>query len=213
MALPIDNGFPGQVLSFAAAKNSLDEGKTREESNRLNAQAEATRHFINALGTLSDYAQSLPGEVQIMEALDHALACVIEATWADDGALLIRDDASGDLIFALVQGETPKKKLLWRRVPAGRGVAHWAASHKRATIVNNTINDERFYKGIDAENNFCTRSILAAPLLNGEETIGVLEIINKKDGQFFSLSDQNHLTILARLATALLTQLRQSQPG
>ncbi|MDH3314403.1 MAG: GAF domain-containing protein [Gammaproteobacteria bacterium] len=211
MALPSDDGFYGQVLSFAAAKNSLDEGKTREEFHRLNAQAEATRHFINALGTLSDYGQDPPGEVEVMEALDHALACVIKATWAYDGALLISDDSSGDLIFALVQGEMPKTNLLWRRVPAGRGVAHWAASHKRATIVNNTVNDERFYKGIDAAINFCTRSILAVPLLNGDETIGVLEIINKKDGQFFSLSDQNHLTIMARLATTLLTQLRENQ--
>lgn len=211
MALPNDNGFSARVLSFAAAKNSLDENKTREDFHRLNAQAEATRHFINALGTLSDYGQDLPGEVEVMEALDQALACVIKATWADDGALLIRDDASGDLVFALVQGEMRKKNLLWRRVPAGRGVAHWAASHKRATIVNNTLSDERFYKGIDAASNFSTRSILAAPLLSGNETIGVFEIINKKDGQFFSLSDQNHLTIMARLAMVLLTQLRESQ--
>ena len=211
VALPEEIGASARVLSFAAAKEAVAEDDHRALFDRLNAHAEASRRFINALERLSQYASSACSEAEIMDAIDEALCCAIQALRASDGALLVKDDSSDDLIFALVQGERSKEKLLWKRVPAGRGVAHWSARHRRPTIVNNTINDERFYSGIDAAYGFRTRSIVAAPLLEGDEALGVIEVINKKDGEYFSFSDQNHLTIMARLASVLLVQLRDRQ--
>lgn len=215
MALSQEIQPSGKVLSFAAAKTPAEEGEHRgehrDEFDRLNAQAEANWRFLNALATLALCQKNPDGEAEVMDALDQALVCVIEATGASDGALLVMDDASGDLIFTLVHGDTPKNRLLWRRVPAGRGVAHWAAEHRHATIVNNTSDDERFYSGIDAASGYRTRSIVAAPLLDGEKVIGVVEALNKNSGEFFSLSDQNHLTVMAYLGSTLLIQLRDRQ--
>lgn len=211
MALPTEIGASARVLSFPASKEAAADDDHRAIFDRLNARAEASRCFINALNRLSTYAGSGRSEADVMEAVDQALSCAIDALRASDGALLVKDDASEDLIFALVQGKQSKEKLLWRRVPAGRGVAHWSVRHRRPTIVNNTMSDERFYSGIDAIHGFRTQSIIAAPLLDGDEAFAVIEIINKKDGEYFSFSDQNHLTILAHLASVLLIELRDRQ--
>lgn len=211
MALPDESGASAQVLSFKPPKERVEEARHRESFDRLNVQVEAGRRFVNALETLSRCRQLEPSEAEIMDALDRALVCVIDAISANDGALLVMDESSGDLVFALVHGDVPKKKLLWQRVPAGRGVAHWVAVHRRPAIVNSTLNDERFYSGIDVASGFHTRSIVAVPLIDGDKVLGVIEVLNKKNGEFFALSDQNHLIVMANLASALLVQLRDRQ--
>jgi len=213
VALPREIGASAQVLSFKPPKERVDEAWNRESLDRLNNQIEAGRRFANALEALCGCLQLESSEADIMEALDRALICVIDAVGANDGALLVMDDSSGDLVFALVHGDVPKTKLLWQRVPAGRGVAQWVAAHRRPAIVNSTLNDERFYSGIDVASGFHTRSIVAVPLMAGDKVIGVIEVLNKKNEDFLALNDQNQLTVMAHLASALLIRLcdRQSE--
>ena len=109
--------------------------------------------------------------------------------------------------FALAQGDTPKEDLLWRPVPKGQGIAHWVASNMRPAIVNNASTDERFYDEFDTSNGFDTRSIVAAPLINGDKVMGVVEVLNKKDGRYFTFNDQNHVTLMAHLVSRLLARL------
>ncbi len=213
MALPKEKSSTAKVLSFRPAQDRVDTAKRREQFERLNAEIEAGRRFVNSLETLSRFRQKEPSEAEIMDALDQALRCVVEATCADDGAVMIMDESNGDLIFALTYGNVPKEKLLWKRVPAGRGAAQWVATHRRGAIVNSALNDDRFYRGIDIASGYHTRSIVAVPLLDGDKAIGVIEVLNKKDGEFFSLSDQDHLTLMAHLASGLLTKLRNREPG
>lgn len=196
-----------EAKRFAAHAEEPGEPTEQPEQARLRAQVSAAHEFVTALGVLTTAIDSSTGESEILEALDHALETVIRATSAKDGALLVRDDANGDLIFALAWGDTPKSELLWKRVPKGQGIAHWVVENRRPAIVNDVSSDERFYKEIDNANDFRTRSILAAPLIDGDQVIGVLEVLNKRDGEYFTISDQNHLTLLAHLAAVVLSEL------
>ncbi len=205
------NPAAARVVSFTPSKDRVDTSKRRELHVRLSEQVEAGRQYVSALESLSRCRELQLNEAEIMNSLNQALECLIAAVDANDGAVLIMDEDSGDLVFALAHGDAPKDKLLWQRVPAGRGVAHWVATHRRGAIVNSTLNDERFYSGIDIASGFHTRSIVAVPLLDGDRVLGVIEVLNKKDGEFFSLSDQNHLTLMAHLASALMVQLRDRE--
>lgn len=208
MAIPVELFKTGALPALTSGLAPLAEDETRADFDTLNAQAEASRLFINALGALSECSRNPGSESEIMDVLEHALECVIDATSAKDGALLICDEETGDLVFALVHGDMPKKALLWRRVPAGEGVAHWVFENRSPTIVNNAENDERFYRAMDKAHKFRTHSIIAAPVLCGDEVLGVLEILNKRDGRYFSQNDQHHLTLMAHLASKLLVVLR-----
>ncbi len=66
-----------------------------------------------------------------------------------------------------------------RRIPRGKGIANWVADKRQAAIVNDTVNDGRFYRGPDEERAFSTRSILAAPILADDEMLGVIKVLNK----------------------------------
>lgn len=207
---------PENVVDFVQATRSTepdDDGHNVEDLPkyaRLRAQVSAGREFITALGELTIAIDDDADEAQLLEVLDHALEKVIRATSATDGALLVKDDDSKDLVFALAWGKTPRSELIWKRIPAGQGVAQWVAQNRRPAIVNNATSDERFYKGIDIDNDFRTQSILAAPIIDGQKVLGVIEVLNKKDGAYFTLGDQNHLTLLAHLAALTLTKMGKS---
>ena len=84
--------------------------------------------------------------------------------------------------------------------------------------VDDPASDARFYGGIDEQSGFQTRNLLAVPLRTKEKVIGVVEIINKRDGGFTqddvrvasALADQaataiDNARLYARLADAVVT--------
>jgi len=70
-------------------------------------------------------------------------------------------------------------------IPASKGIVGYVAKHKVIKIVNDTSKEPLFFKGVDKESGYHTHNILALPILNlEEEVLGVVEFINKLDGDF-----------------------------
>jgi GAF domain-containing protein len=53
-----------------------------------------------------------------------------------------------------------------------------------STVVADAKNDPRFYGVMDQATGFETRNMLALPLKVRDQAIGVVEVINKRDGDF-----------------------------
>lgn len=174
------------------------------ENAALQIEAGVLRSFIDAMKELVDALGSRKAESEIMGILESILDNAVRAIAARDGSLLMPDGHTGELIFTIVRGETPDSDLVGKRIPAGKGVASWVASNRRAAIVNNAPADERFYDGLDQEIHYKTDSLLAAPLIGGGRVIGVVEVINKKDGRLFTMGDQTLLSVMCRFAGELL---------
>ena len=183
------------------------QAQLEKENAELQVEAEALRSFIHALKDLMDALESPRAESEILDILETILENAIQAIGARDGSLLIPDEKSGELVFAIVRGEHPNDELVGKRVPSGKGVVSWVADNRRAAIVNNAAADERFFDGMDQEIEYKTTSLLAAPLIGGGRVIGVVEVINKKDGQLFTMGNQTLLSVMCRFAGELLFTL------
>lgn len=181
--------------------------RLRKENEALEEEASALRNFIGALMELTDALHSSTNELEILTIFESVLDNAMRAIGANAGSLLIPDETNGELIFAIVRGETPKEDLVGKRVPAGKGVASWVLTHRQPAIVNNAAADERFYKGLDNQLHHVTNSILAAPLIGGGRILGVVEIINKKNGKLFSTGNQTLLSVMCRFAGELLSSI------
>jgi len=71
------------------------------------------------------------------------------------------------------------------RIPADTGVAGWVFKHKASALINDVYKDPRFYRGVDENSGFKTRSMLCIPLINRHDTcIGVLQVLNARAGKF-----------------------------
>ena len=179
----------------------------RAEQRELLGEADGLRRFIACMRKLVDAAHSRQRESEVYLLVEQVLDNAVRAINARDGSLLVPDERTGELVFVMVRGDEPHQELLGRRIPAGEGVAGWVARNRRAAIVNNASADDRFYPGMDREIHYRTQSLLAAPLIGGDRVLGVVEVLNKRDGKLFSVGNQTLLTLMCRFAGELLFSL------
>jgi sigma-B regulation protein RsbU (phosphoserine phosphatase) len=64
-------------------------------------------------------------------------------------------------------------------------------------MVRDAQRDPDFAGKVDAKTGFSTRSLLCAPLTTARGAIGVIEVLNKRDGGLFDESDRDMLRVLA----------------
>jgi signal transduction histidine kinase len=85
----------------------------------------------------------------------------------------------------------------------GEGVVGWVAQNDQPVLVPDVTRDQRFYKDLDKKTATTTHSIVCVPLRMRERVIGVVEVINKRHGQF-SAGDQRLLESLATFAAVAI---------
>ena len=88
-------------------------------------------------------------------------------------------------------------KLISERFPADRGIAGRALREGKTQVVNDVQSDPDFFRSFDEEHAFKTKSILAAPLIAGDEPVGILNAINKIETKYFDKEDDQILSAIA----------------
>ena len=78
----------------------------------------------------------------------------------------------------------------------GTGIAGWVADNRKPAIINSVYDDPRFSSDSDMSTGFVTKSMLAVPLQQEGKVIGVMEAINKRNGEF-GVHDKNLLEALS----------------
>jgi response regulator RpfG family c-di-GMP phosphodiesterase len=90
------------------------------------------------------------------------------------------------------------------RITAKRDLAGYAALSKETQIVVDAYNDYRFNREVDKATGYLTHMILSVPLLdNQENTIGVFQALNKKQGIFTNVDAELLLLISNYAASAI----------
>jgi len=68
---------------------------------------------------------------------------------------------------------------------------------RTSLIVNDVQRCPDFYSSIDVQHGFTTKSILSAPLISGDETVGIINAINKTGNRYFHKEDDQILSAIA----------------
>ncbi len=178
----------------------LEVARLREENRELKDELAVLRSSVRALNALQDLIEQMNPEMDVLILLDDVLASALAVLDADDGSLLLRDDETGDLVFAVVHG-IARDRLTGFRLPKGQGSAGWVAEHRRPQIVQDVMDDPRFFPQVDETIGFRTRSLACVPLIDGQRVLGVIEVINKISDREFTSEDQDLLQVVAQLAT------------
>ncbi len=195
------------MMDATESKPSLSQ--LQAENRLLQREADSLRCFLTSIQKLIDAARIRQHESQTLELLEKVLENALDAINARDGSLLVPDEKTGELVFILVQGDDPHKELIGKRLPQGEGIAGWVANNRCSTIVNNVSVDDRFYPNMDEVIEYKTKSIAAAPLIGGGRFLGVVEALNKRDGQLFTNGNRTLLSLMCRFAGELLYSVIQ----
>lgn len=156
------------------------------------------RQQIEELTNLLEVSKIINSTLSLDEVLRVAMESTRKVMKAEASTLFIINKYSGNLVARVALGEKGEE-IGEIQVPRGIGIAGWVAEKGEPLLVPDVEKDPRFYKGIDEKTGFKTRSILCVPLKVKEETIGVLEAINKCDGSSFKEEEIEFFNTFANL--------------
>lgn len=153
--------------------------------------------------TISRISSLINSSLATPEVLNNALSAVEHFIAAETSSFFELDRGTGELFFCCARGKGAEK-LTQLRLKVGEGIAGWVAQTEQPVMVADVGRDPRFQSHFDAVSGFSTRSILCVPVKAKDRLLGVLELLNKKDGSGFQEEDLNILSIVAnQIGTAL----------
>ncbi|MCX5794810.1 MAG: GAF domain-containing protein [Elusimicrobia bacterium] len=136
--------------------------------------------------------------------LDTLLAKIIQVTTemleADRSTLFVHDAKSDELWSRVAEGLAAKEI----RFPAAAGIAGASFSAGEAINIPDAYADPRFNQAIDKKTGYRTRTILTMPVVNkAGRKLGVIQVLNKKQGPFAPLDERRLKAFAAQAAIAL----------
>lgn len=147
------------------------------------------------LKILREIGKALTSTLDFQEVLRVIMKIIADQFKPRDWSLLLVDEESEELYFAIVVGAA-SEKLKAVRLKMGEGIAGWVAQHGRPLITANAYQDPRFAQWVDQRTGFETKSIVCLPLISKGRTLGVIELLNLAAGRF----SERKLELLAALA-------------
>lgn len=151
------------------------------------------------LSFFTEIGKAINSAATIKEILDAVMEHVGRIFAPSHWSLLLRNPKTGELKFSVVVG-SGVEMLKGMTLAKGEGIVGWIAENGQPLIIEDVSRDTRFSSAIDKISGFRTESIIGVPLKQKGKVIGVIELINKLDGQNFTPLELQLLTTIADLA-------------
>ncbi|RXG72779.1 putative 3',5'-cyclic phosphodiesterase pde-5 [Armadillidium vulgare] len=150
---------------------------------------------------------------QDMESIDNLIETIVnyarELVKADRASLFLLDDKKECLLAKIfdvgANSETGNEEVkdTFKRLQIGQGIAGTVAETGEALNIEDAYSDSRFCQDIDEITKYKTNSILCVPIIIREEVIGVVQIINKKEGTFTKEDEESATTFAVYCGLAI----------
>lgn len=166
-------------------------------------------HLLRQYQRLVEVSFNLASNLEIDSLLKNIVEVASDLLSAEAASILLYDQHTHSLRFETATNAESAPILQKLSVPE-ESIAGWVALNRIPQIVNNVDLDNRHFANVDQQTNFSTRSLIAVPLLAKKKLVGVLEVLNKREGQF-NQEDQEILQALAVQAAVAIENSRLFQ--
>jgi GAF domain-containing protein len=162
------------------------------------------QHRLTALMTAAvgdadrDQSRLLQSMVEVARAIFGAKA----------SSVFLVDETTSELVFEAVAGEG-EGTLIGRRFPATKGIAGWVLASGEAVAVSEVSSNPAFARDVAESTGYVPTALMAAPLVDHGEGIGVLEVLDYGICAGSTLSSMELLALFAGQATVALSVLRR----
>ena len=166
-----------------------------------------TERRARQLSLLNDIGRNLTSTLDLTSLLNQILENAIDIIGCEAGTLFLIDDDTDELIFEVVVGPVADE-LVGQRLAPGTGHVGRAVLTHNPAIVNEVNRTEEWARVPDEKTGFQTRDLLLVPMVVKERVLGVIEVINRRDGMVFTIDDQELLTAYTSQAAIALENAR-----
>jgi GAF domain-containing protein len=183
--------------------------RLRHEVAQLQHENAQMRRVLRALRTLQEVSIGVNVKTDVFFLMNRILESALASVNARDGSLLLIDEDTAELVFVVAKGEIGED-LLGYRLKMGEGIAGWVAQNRKPVLLADVRRDHRFSTAVDETFSFHTQSMLAVPVMVGNEVLGVIQALNKENGEQFNEADLTLFSVVALLAATALTNMDQA---
>jgi signal transduction histidine kinase/putative methionine-R-sulfoxide reductase with GAF domain len=146
-----------------------------QELQRARRDLERRSRELNAL---YEVEKELSAALDLDDLLSRILAQAITVLGGGAGSIALVEPNS-ELRFRTVQGPAAPR-LIERTLPHGTGLLGWSIAHRTPLVVDNPATDPRHAIQIARETGVAPERLMVAPLVEGDDVIGGIEIIDQR---------------------------------
>ncbi|MDO8805696.1 MAG: GAF domain-containing sensor histidine kinase [Elusimicrobiota bacterium] len=143
----------------------------------------------------------LSSKLDISELLTTIMRLASRVVGAERASLYLLDEKAQELYFDVALGLPEDVQKM--RFKLGEGVAGTCAKEGRSIIINDTATDPRHSKKADSKSGFTTKSLLTCPMIIKGKVIGVVQAINRIEGDFSEIDKNNFEAFSSQAAIAI----------
>jgi len=160
-------GWMANTLAFAIERNNLSAAVYKRDRE---------------LGSIKQIGSALASSTfEMKQVLKYTMDMIRVIMNVEAGSLLF---LKGDELKFAVAFNTKVKSNMTHPIRLGQGIAGYVAAKGKAIIVSDTNRSPHFFAGVDRSTGFTTRSALCVPMISKGRVIGVIEVLNKINGDF-----------------------------
>lgn len=198
-------------LETKLVKQSHTIQELEERLQRKEMSFKVSTQKIHMLSSLIEASKNINSVLDLSELLTIIIEFSQKIMNADAGSLMLLDEVRKELVFEVALGnvgENLKKEI---RLPLGQGIAGWVAQTGEPLNIEDVYEDKRFFRDYDIKTGYRTKSMLCVPLKTQGKTIGVGQVINKRDNTAFTKEDLEMFSIFCSLTAVAIEKARMHE--
>lgn len=125
-------------------------------------------------------------------------------------SIFLLDEPADELVFEAVSGEG-SDTLIGQRFPSSKGIAGWVLVTRQPIVIDDVTQDPRFAADVARATGYVPKALMAVPLLSGERTLGVLQVLDRQGRGRFALAEMDLLALFAHQAAIGLSLLQRAR--
>ncbi|HEY0192547.1 MAG TPA: GAF domain-containing protein, partial [Kofleriaceae bacterium] len=175
-----------------------------EQNQELSRARRDLERRTRELNALYEVEKELSAALDLDDLLSRILAQAITVLGGGAGSIAL-SEPDGSLRFRTVHGPAAPR-LIERTLPHGTGLLGWAIRHRTPLVIDDPSKDPRHAAAVASELGVVPRHLIIAPLIEGENVIGGIEVVDQRrssrDGDGPWNNDDLKLLVLIAAQTA-----------
>lgn len=179
---------------YAEVRNLNVDLEQRVAARTVELQDEKDR-----LATIHQIATEVSSTLDLDGLLNTSLELLAEITRAEHASIMLVEQPDSSLLVTRAVFGVPPSSTGYIRFPIGSGIAGWVAQYRRSLLVDDVAQDERWISVPGGSLRRREGAMLAVPLVNQGEVLGVVTLSHRTPGYFHD----GHLRMLNACAGAI----------
>jgi signal transduction histidine kinase len=197
----VAQGVIGQAA--IALQNALLYAEVRALNDDLGERVAARTRELeeekDRLATIHKISSEVSSTLDLDTLLNTSLQLLAEITRAEHASVMLVEQPDTSLLVTRAVLGVPANPNGYIRFPIGAGIAGWVAQHRQSLLVDDVSQDERWISVPGGSIRRREGAMLAVPLVNQGEVLGVVTLSHSQQGYFHD----GHLRMMNACAGAI----------